>query len=538
VSAFDCLAAAPRWVAWRNERRGAAGQSGKPTKVPYSPVGGGKAKADAPATWGTRVAAEERARRLINGQGVGGIGINLGDLGADTYLGGIDLDSCIEGGICADWAQRICDLAQTYAEISPSGSGLKLFFYVAGEDVRPFLDKIGVPPDGWGCRRAAPGACGADHGPAIEVYLSHRYFAVTEKRWSGSPDSIAMFEYSSLDRIAALIPPPGSSWWHAQSRAGDNSRSAKAFGIAAKIKRDGGSFEQMLAALFLDPDTAAWVREKGEVNGGRELRRLWQRAPGPSNGTDASEGVSLTDFYAYMPKHNYIFTPTRETWPASSVNTRIPSLLTASGDEIKASTWLDQNRPVEQMTWAPGEPMIIPDRLISQGGLIDRNGVHCFNLYRPPIIVPGDPHGAQRWLDHIRLVYPDDAEHVVDFLAHRVQRPWEKINHALVLGGYQGIGKDTLIEPVKNAVGPWNFSEISPAQVMGRFNGFLRSVILRVSEARDLGEFDRFKFYDHMKAYTAAPPDVLRVDEKHLPEHSILNVCGVIITTNHKVDGI
>jgi hypothetical protein len=41
-----------------------------------------------------------------------------------------------------------------------------------------------------------------------------------------------------------------------------------------------------------------------------------------------------------------------------------------------------------------------------------------------------------------------------------------------------------------------------------------------------------------MKSYTAAPPDVLRVDEKHLREHSVLNCCGVIITTNHKADGI
>jgi hypothetical protein len=47
-------------------------------------------------------------------------------------------------------------------------------------------------------------------------------------------------------------------------------------------------------------------------------------------------------------------------------------------------------------------------------------------------------------------------------------------------------------------------------------HGFLKAVILRVNEARDLGEFDRFQFYDHMKAYTAAPPDVLRIDQKHL----------------------
>ena len=38
-------------------------------------------------------------------------------------------------------------------------------------------------------------------------------------------------------------------------------------------------------------------------------------------------------------------------------------------------------------------------------------------------------------------------------------------------------------------------------QVLGRFNGFLKSVILRVSEARDLGDFDRFAFYDHLKTY-------------------------------------
>ena len=41
-----------------------------------------------------------------------------------------------------------------------------------------------------------------------------------------------------------------------------------------------------------------------------------------------------------------------------------------------------------------------------------------------------------------------------------------------------------------------------------------------------------------MKAYTAAPPDVLRVDEKYLREISVPNVCGAIITSNYKTDGI
>jgi hypothetical protein len=142
------------------------------------------------------------------------------------------------------------------------------------------------------------------------------------------------------------------------------------------------------------------------------------------------------------------------------------------------------------------------------------------------------------WLDHVRQVFGDDAEHIVNWLAHRVQRPHEKINHALVLGGGPGIGKDTVLEPIKRVIGPWNFAEVTPRQVLLRFNGFLKSVILRINEARDLGESDRYAFYDHMKAYTAAPPDVLRIDEKHLREYAVVNVCGVVITTNYKTNGI
>jgi primase-polymerase (primpol)-like protein len=85
---LDALAHEARWVAWRNELRG-----GKPTKVPYAPDGM-KAKADNPSTWGTRKVAEACASRIVNGQG-GGIGIQLGDLGGDMHLCGIDLDSCL-----------------------------------------------------------------------------------------------------------------------------------------------------------------------------------------------------------------------------------------------------------------------------------------------------------------------------------------------------------------------------------------------------------------------------------------------------------
>jgi hypothetical protein len=272
-----------------------------------------------------------------------------------------------------------------------------------------------------------------------------------------------------------------------------------------------------------------------------------------SKPTTEGEGVTLDDFVAYMPPHAYIFTPCREIWEAASVNARLervpvlgkngkPKRRSGKPVTMSPSTWLDQNKPVEQMSWCPGEPMLVRDRLVVDGGWIERNGVTTFNLYRAPRIRLGDAAKAEPWIDHLHAIYDAaDADHAAKWLAHRVQQPQVKINHALLLGGAQGIGKDTILEPVKHAVGPWNFHEVSPAHLFGRFNSWAKSVILRVNEARDLGDAEhvnRFSFYDHTKIYTAVPPDVLRVDEKHLREHYVFNCLGFLITTNYKTDGI
>jgi hypothetical protein len=183
--------------------------------------------------------------------------------------------------------------------------------------------------------------------------------------------------------------------------------------------------------------------------------------------------------------------------------------------------------------------MLIPDKLfLAAGGCVVRPGCTSLNHYRPPLIEPGNAAEAEPWLEHVAKIYPDDEAHIIRWLAHRVQRPAEKINHALLLGGAPGIGKDTLLEPVRVAVGPWNVTEVSPVTLLGRFNGFLKSVILKVNEAHDMGEYSRFALYERMKLYTAAPPDVLRVDEKNLREYAIVNCCGVVLTTNHPTDSL
>ena len=276
---------------------------------------------------------------------------------------------------------------------------------------------------------------------------------------------------------------------------------------------------------------------------------------GPPTEADARQSQhglkhTLADFRAYAPARLCIYMPCKELWPNASVDARLPPqpLLDETGTPVRnakgkvvmipASKWLEQNQSVEQMTWAPGLPELIEGRLVVDGGWIDQPKATCLNIYRPPRITLGDANQAGMWVDHVRKIYPSDADHIIAWLAQRVQYPEIKINHALVLSGMQGIGKDTLLQPVKYTVAAWNFHEVSPKQMLGRFNGFVKSVILRVNEARDLGDVDRFAFYDSTKVYAASPPDVLRVDEKNLREYWVSNCLGLLITTNHETDGL
>ena len=274
MSAFASLAGEPRWVAWRAEQRG---PNGKLTKIPYSQPSL-KARADDPSTWQARDAAEQLATKIVNGLG-GGIGIELGDIGADLYLGGLDLDSCIdEHGCLALWAEQILVELPTYAETSPSGNGLKAFFYLASEDVRRFLTMLGLAADQWGTKRGIPGYSGSDHGPGVELYTSHRFFAVTEQLFPGRPDQIAVLDWKQLERLAALIPSPETQ----NNRRGsgrDDSRSAKAFREGKKLRGKGKSFDEFCDALRNHPnrELQQWTREKGEAYGARELSRIWDK---------------------------------------------------------------------------------------------------------------------------------------------------------------------------------------------------------------------------------------------------------------------
>ena len=117
ANAPTCLRKRRQWVAWKYVER-----DGKPTKCPVNPGTGALADSTDAATWGTFEQAVAACRQDAGLAGVGFV------FSADDPFSGVDLDDCLEAdtGQLKPWARQIVDRLASYAEISPSGTGVKI----------------------------------------------------------------------------------------------------------------------------------------------------------------------------------------------------------------------------------------------------------------------------------------------------------------------------------------------------------------------------------------------------------------------------
>lgn len=165
----DELTAKKQWVCWRAEER-----EGKTTKVPYCPTTEARASSTDPATW------VSYKRALMSAEDFDGIGFVLNGQG----LIGIDLDKCVSEGLVEPWAQAILDRwPDTYAEVTPSGTGLRMWL-----------------------RGSLPESSRKRKG-RFEIYDTARYLTVTGQRLPGRPVTITEAGETLIELLAEMFPP-------------------------------------------------------------------------------------------------------------------------------------------------------------------------------------------------------------------------------------------------------------------------------------------------------------------------------------------
>lgn len=169
----------PQWIAWKSigaDKR----------KVPFDPNTARPAKAGDPATW----APLEKAISLFNRGGFAGLGFEFHD---DPFVG-IDLDGCRNPATkeIAPWAKKIILAIGSYAEVSPSQTGVKIF-------------ARGKSPFDGGQKKDIDTTAVSEKPPGIEIYDQQRYFAVTGWRLTGM-DAIVDVEPNALRAIWDELP--------------------------------------------------------------------------------------------------------------------------------------------------------------------------------------------------------------------------------------------------------------------------------------------------------------------------------------------
>ncbi len=169
-----CIRERRQWVAWKYIER-----DGKPTKAPINPHNGNLAASTDAATWGSFIEAVEACRQDSNLAGVGFVFTPN-----DPYCG-VDLDDSIdpESGQLKPWAAQFVALLDSYTEVSPSGTGVKVFI------------KANKP--GSRCRK------GYEDGE-VEIYDRDRFFTVTGQRLEHVSGEVQL-KQEALDQVYRAV---------------------------------------------------------------------------------------------------------------------------------------------------------------------------------------------------------------------------------------------------------------------------------------------------------------------------------------------
>ena len=205
--------------------------------------------------------------------------------------------------------------------------------------------------------------------------------------------------------------------------------------------------------------------------------------------------------------------------------------------QIAASLYFDERRQeygakaLIGMTYAAGE-----DVLVARDGLVYGN--RWVNM-RPDMsgAAPVSDADIAPWLDHCRTLISEttELEHVLNVMAHKVQHPNIKINHAVLHGGDEGSGKDTMWAPFLWAIGgvhQHNRSIMETGEINSQWGYNLEAEVVILNELRETEARERRAMANKLKPIIAAPPETLSINRKGLHPYDMLNRLQVIAFSN------
>jgi hypothetical protein len=201
--------------------------------------------------------------------------------------------------------------------------------------------------------------------------------------------------------------------------------------------------------------------------------------------------------------------------------------------KIEASTCFDENRE------AKGATTIVGVTYAAGGDVfVTRDGQLYGNRWRDarPAPVQGD---VSRWITHLERLVPIEfeREHLLNVMAHKVQFPGHKINHAVLMGGTHGSGKDTLFAPFFWAIGgagKSNCSLVKNEDLTSQWGYALECEIMEIAELRQSEAKDRRALENTLKPIIAAPPELLMINRKGLHPYMALNRVLVVAFSNER----
>jgi hypothetical protein len=144
------------------------------------------------------------------------------------------------------------------------------------------------------------------------------------------------------------------------------------------------------------------------------------------------------------------------------------------------------------------------------------------------------------WLDHCRELVPepDELEHLLNIMAFKLQHPELKINHAVLHGGDEGCGKDTMWAPfIWSVCGSHlkNRGIMDNNSINSQWGYQLESEILLINELKEPDASARRQLANQLKPIIAAPPEMLPINRKGLHPYQMANRLFVLAFSNDPV---